>query len=75
MIVHSETPFNAEPPLDRLRASAMTAQADFYVRSHGAVPELTEAEHRLGVRGMVRTTLDLSMADLRSASPSAPSRR
>ena len=34
LMVHSATPYNAEPPLDRLRASVVTPQADFYVRSH-----------------------------------------
>ncbi len=65
LIVHSEKPYNAEPPLHRLRASAMTSQADFYVRSHGAVPEIMESKHRLSVGGRVQTPLDLSMADLR----------
>ena len=69
LIVQSETPYNAETPLDRLRRSDVTAQADFYVRSHGAVPRLTEATHRLGVGGRVQTTLDLSMADLRQRFP------
>ncbi len=69
LIVHSETPYNAEPPLDRLRASAMTAQADFYVRSHGSIPALVEAKHRLRVAGRVRAGLDLSMADLRRRFP------
>ena len=65
LIVRSETPFNAETPLDRLRRSDLTAQADFYVRSHGAIPKLTEAGHRLSVGGRVQTRLDLSVADLR----------
>ncbi len=54
LIVHSETPYNAEPPLDRLRASAVTAQADFYVRSHGSIPKLKESKHRLSVGGRVQ---------------------
>ena len=65
LIVRSETPYNAEPQLDRLRRSELTAQADFYVRSHGAIPKLTEADHRLRVGGRVQTRLDLSVADLR----------
>ena len=69
LIVHSETPYNAEPPLDRLRASLVTAQADFYVRSHGKVPKLKESEHRLSVGGKVKTKLDLSMAELRKRFP------
>jgi len=40
LIVHSRSPFNAEPPLARLRAAFVTPQRDFYVRSHGNVPQL-----------------------------------
>jgi sulfite oxidase len=65
LIVHSEMPYNAEPPLDRLRASARTAQPDFYVRSHGDIPRLDGVHHRLRVGGRVRTPLDLSVAELR----------
>ena len=65
LIVHSEHPYNAEPSLHRLRASMVTAQADFYVRSHGNVPHLDEARHRLRVCGRVGMPLDLSMQDLR----------
>lgn len=69
LIVRSEEPFNAEPPLDRLRSSFFTAQADFYVRSHGNVPELDGDAHRLRVDGMVGKPLDLSMAELRDRFP------
>ena len=69
LIVHSAKPYNAEPPLDRLRASAVTAQADFYVRSHGTIPKLDESTHKLVVGGRVQTRLDLSMADLRARFP------
>ena len=65
LIVHSTQPYNAEPPLDRLRAKLVTAQPDFYVRSHGTIPDLDEAKHRLRVTGRVATPLDLSMAELR----------
>ena len=65
LIVHSEHPYNAEPPLHRLRAAMETAQTDFYVRSHGNVPLIDEAQHRLRVNGRVTAPLDLSMADLR----------
>jgi len=69
LIVHSEHPYNAEPPLDRLRAAAVTAQRDFYVRSHGAIPALDAGTHRLRVDGRVATALDLSMAELRERFP------
>ncbi|MFT8246135.1 molybdopterin-dependent oxidoreductase [Roseomonas sp. BN140053] len=69
LIVHSHRPFNAEPPLDRLRASFLTAQSDFYVRSHGDVPQLDAATHRLRVDGRVARPLDLSPDALRRDFP------
>ncbi|OYV33676.1 MAG: molybdopterin oxidoreductase [Rhodospirillales bacterium 20-64-7] len=69
LIVHSKNPLNAEPRLDRLRAGFITAQRDFYVRSHGNIPHLEEATHRLRVAGRVRTSMDLSMAALRDRFP------
>lgn len=69
LIVHSRQPFNAEPPLDRLRAAFVTAQQDFYVRCHGEVPALDEASHRLRVGGRVGAPLDLSMRELRARFP------
>ena len=69
MIVRSESPYNAEPRLDRLRASATTAQPDFYVRSHGNIPDLDEGKHRLYVGGRVATPLQITMAELRERFP------
>ena len=70
LIVHSKAPFNAEPPLARLRASPITARPDFYVRSHGNIPHLDARTHRLRVDGKVTDRLDLSMAELRDHFPS-----
>ena len=69
MIIHSRSPFNAEPPLSRLRAAFVTAAADFYVRCHGDVPRLDAATHRLVVDGRVGRRLDLGLADLQSIAP------
>lgn len=66
LIVHSVEPLNAEPPLDRLRESFVTPQRFFYVRSHGNIPDLDAASHRLAVRGRVAMPLDLSMDELRT---------
>ncbi len=52
LIVHSEAPLNAEPPLARLRASFLTPQPDFYIRSHGETPRLDAATHRISVEGV-----------------------
>lgn len=65
LIIHSDAPYNAEPTLGRLRRSFFTAQADFYVRSHGNVPQLDEHTHRLRVGGHVAAPLDLTVEDLR----------
>ncbi|MGI4798187.1 MAG: molybdopterin-dependent oxidoreductase [Janthinobacterium lividum] len=69
LIVHSETPFNAEPPLATLRAHFLTPQPDFYVRSHGNIPALDPATYRLTLAGQVATPLDLSLHDLKSRFP------
>ena len=64
MIVHSQDPYNAEPPLGRLREAYLTAQANFYIRTHGDIPLIDEGTHRLRVDGLVATPLDLSMPEL-----------
>jgi sulfite oxidase len=65
LITHSQQPYNAEPPTDQLRASFITQQSGFYVRSHGNIPELDPAVHRLRVTGHVGIPLDLSLEELR----------
>lgn len=71
LIVHSRTPLNAEPPLKRLRASFLTAADDFYIRTHGEVPDISPNEYRLSVGGGVAKPLDLSLDDLGSGFPRA----
>ncbi len=66
LIVHSDHPYNAEPPLARLRVRFVTDTADFYVRSHGDVPPLDASRHRLRVDGRVRTPLTVSVPELRA---------
>ena len=55
LIVHSTTPLNAEPPLDRLRRSFITDAADFYIRSHGDTPAIDADTHTISVTGLVGT--------------------
>ena len=69
LIVHSREPFNAEPPSARLRERFITPNEAFYTRSHGPVPPLQEATHRLRVDGLVATTLDVTVGNLRSCFP------
>ena len=66
LIVHEEEPFNAETGLGALEGS-LTATDAFYVRGHGAVPEIDPAAWRLNVHGLVERELNLSLATLREA--------
>ncbi|RYB01356.1 sulfite oxidase [Lichenibacterium ramalinae] len=68
LIAHSTQPLNAEPPLHRLRANFRTQVADFYIRSHGDMPHLDPATHRVRVAGRVARPLDLSLGDLQAGS-------
>ncbi len=67
LIVHEREPFNAETGLAALAEGPVTATDAFYVRGHGAVPEVDPAAWRLHVDGAVERTLDLSFATLREA--------
>lgn len=66
MIVHTLTPYNAEPPPERLRAAFITPNQDFYVRCHGTIPTLDPDAYRLRINGHVTTELSLSLTELRS---------
>ena len=57
LIVHSQAPFNAEPPMPRLRSRLVTPQQDLYVRCHGDVPRLGGGGYRLRV-GTAELTLE-----------------
>jgi sulfite oxidase len=65
LIVHEDEPFNAETGLAALDEGPLTATDAFYVRGHGAVPEVDPARWRLRVDGLVERELDLSLATLR----------
>jgi sulfite oxidase len=69
MIVHEDEPFNAETGLTALAEGPVTAVEAFYVRAHGAVPEIDPVAWRLRVRGAVERELTLSLATLREALP------
>ena len=71
LIARQETPWNAEPSLDRLPGSWITPLRHFYVRSHGAVPAIDPATYRLSVGGLVERPLSLSLAELKSAEQGA----
>ena len=67
LVVHEEDPFNAETGLAALAESFVTATDAFYVRGHGAVPDVDPAAWRLHVHGLVERELDLSLTTLREA--------
>ncbi len=66
LYVHSAKPLNAEPPLDRLRGDYLTDVADFYIRSHGDMPDLDGGTHTLRVTGQVARPFDFTVDDLKA---------
>ena len=74
LIVRSRQPLNAEPPLSLLAKSWLTPQELFFIRTHGDVPDLDAATHRLKVGGRVAKPLELSLDDLCATSPCGASR-
>src|ERR1700727_3183285 len=69
LIVHEEEPFNAETGLPAPAEDPVTATDAFYVRGHGAVPEIDPVAWRLQVHGAVDRELELSLDTLREALP------
>lgn len=66
LLVHTTTPMNAEPPLERLIGSWLTPTDLFYVRSHAPVPEISADSFRLSVEGLVDRPLQLTLGELQS---------
>jgi sulfite oxidase len=67
MLVHEQEPFNAETGTAALAQAPLTATDAFYVRSHGAVPEIDRGAWHLRVHGLVERELELSLTTLREA--------
>ncbi len=67
--VHSESPYNGEPPMDLLRENFVTPRELFYVRNHGNVPEINANTYRLVVKGMVERPLELALDELKNNFP------
>jgi sulfite oxidase len=63
-IVHSASPYNAEPPLELLRENFVTPNELFYARNHGNIPEMDAPHYRLVVDGMVERALEFSLDTL-----------
>jgi sulfite oxidase len=66
LIIHEQEPFNAETDRGSLLSSVTPTDA-FYVRGHGAVPELDPEAWRLTVDGLVERQLSLSLETLKEA--------
>jgi sulfite oxidase len=69
LILRTAEPLNAETPLSVLAESWITPQEHFFIRTHGDVPEINPAAHRLKVGGHVATPLELSLAGLQQNFP------
>jgi len=69
LIARQEMPFNAEPPLDRLVDAWITPWELFFVRSHGAVPQIDLGAFRLSIEGLVEKPQSLTIAELRERFP------
>jgi sulfite oxidase len=67
LIVHEDDPYNAETTPAALAEAPLTATDAFYVRGHGAVPNLDPDAWRLRVHGLVERELELSLRTLREA--------
>ena len=67
VIVHEHEPFNVETGPAALAEGPLTATDAFYVRGHGAVPELDPTAWRRRVHVLVERPLELSYSTLREA--------
>lgn len=65
MIVHTDQPYNAEPPRRALSSKPLTPLDAFYSRNHGAIPSIDTRGWRLIVDGLVGNPLNLSLSQLR----------
>ena len=68
LIVRRADPLNAEARPERLVASFLTPQADFYIRSHGPTPELAD-DHAIAIDGLVDRARSFTADELRGAFP------
>ncbi|MBV8991524.1 MAG: sulfite oxidase [Solirubrobacterales bacterium] len=66
MLVHTQEPYNAEPPPHVLGANGLTPLDAFYVRTHGPVPRIDQSRWRLRVGGRVDRELELSLGELQA---------
>src|SRR5687768_13176917 len=63
LIVREKEPENLESPFSTL-TSIVTANEQFFIRSHFAVPKINRDNWRLKLEGMIRHPCELTFADL-----------
>ncbi len=64
MIVHGDSPFNAESTRTALALGDITPIDAFYARNHGPIPDIRTRDWRLTISGLVDRPLSLDFADL-----------
>jgi sulfite oxidase len=64
LLVRSEQPLNAEPPLADLVAKEVTPTERFFIRSHGPTPKVDPNSYTLTVEGLVGKPLTLSLDEV-----------
>jgi sulfite oxidase len=63
MTVHSEAPFNAEPPRTVL-LDDITSADTFYSRNHGSIPDISDRSWRCHIGGRVSTSRTIGFDEL-----------
>ncbi|MEV0947599.1 sulfite oxidase [Rhodococcus sp. NPDC049939] len=64
MIVHEQSPYNAEPVGSALANADVTAIDTFYCRNHGEIPDISSEQWRLSVTGLVADEREFTLSDL-----------
>jgi sulfite oxidase len=65
LLVRTPDPFNAEPALAKLIASAITPIKHFYVRNHGPTPKIDAAGFKVRIEGLVHHPAEFSVAEIK----------
>ena len=68
-IFHQKTPPNGGPPLERLIEEFVTPVSDFFLRTHGDIPELDSSTYRLTVGGLVKHPCEFTLTQLAGRFP------
>ncbi len=64
LLVRTETPFNAEPRLEKLANAFLTPVENFFVRNHGTQPVIDPRAYRLTIGGAVDKPLSLTLDEI-----------